>query len=88
MDWLDKMPVKLDYSFNDSLMVLRLTMSLFPHESDTSCLIQKQNFKLDLFLFFYLEDCQTLEEVGQRVCLVSFLEFSKTQLNEALSIFV
>lgn len=63
----DIMPVKLDHSFNDSLTVFRLTMLLFQHGIDTGSLIQKQNFKLDLFLFFHHEDCQTLEEVGQRV---------------------
>lgn len=52
-------------------------MLLFQHGSDTGSLIQKQNFKLDLFLFFHHEDCQTLEEVGQRVWLFSSLEAPK-----------
>lgn len=88
MDWWDTMPVKLDRSFNNFLTVFRLTMSLFQHESETGSLIQKRNFKLDLFLLFHHEDCQALEEVGQRAYLVSSLEVSKTQLNEALSILV
>lgn len=86
MDWLDTMPIKLDPSFNGSLPVFRLIMSLFQHESDTYSLIMKLNFKFNLFLLFNHKDFQALEKVRQRVCLISSLEVSKTYLNRDLSI--
>lgn len=88
MDWLDTTPIKFDPSFNDSLTVFRLIMSLFQHKSDTCSLILKLNFKLNLFLLFHHKDFQALEKLRQRVCLISFLEVSKTYLNEDLSILV